>query len=216
MIEIFTKMLVLYLFVSIVASGTDLANGYLTGFEHIFLPISNENGKFILLYMICNIAISLVTIILFLKRCDQHISMICYELKKNNRYKLLYSQKYDLYKCMLALVSAKFIIDLLGMIGLHSFSINTFIYSTVSYILTSILWLDALYTLRLFKVSSSVTFFVVTLGVFLSILIQRSSTLTFFAYCKSINEIYDYLFKWTLIILLHVLEIYKIKSADLY
>lgn len=216
MIEIFTKILVLYLFVGIVASGTDLVNGYATGFEHIFFPISSENGKLILLYMICNIAISLATIILFLKRCDQHISMICYELKNNNRHKLLYSQKYDLYKCMIALISAKFIIDLLCMIGLHSFSMYTFIYSTVSYIFTSALWLETLYALRLFKVSSNVTFFVVILSVFLSILMQGSSTLTFFAYCKSINEIYDCLFKGILIIILHILEIYKIKSVDLY
>ena len=216
MIEIFTKILVLYLFVGIVASGADLVNGYATGFENIFFLFSNENGKLILLYTICNIAISLATIVLFLKRCDQHISMICYELKNNNRYKLLCAQKYDLYKCVIALISAKFIIDSSCMLGLHSFSVNTFIYSTLSYIFTSVLWLDTLYTLRLFKVSSNVTLFVVIVGVFVSILVQRSSTLTFFAYCKSINEIYDCLSKVILIIILNLLEMYKIKNADLY
>lgn len=216
MITLFIKMLVLYFFAGIVASGTDLVNGHITGFEFIFCPISSENGKIIWMYMICNIFVSLVAVLLLLKRCDQHVSMTCYELKKNNRYKLLYAQKCDLYKCTTALVSAKFTMDLLYMAAFHSFSMKTLICLTVSYALTSILWLDALYTIRLFKVSSGAAFFVVTSGVFLSILIQKSTTLTFFAYCKSINEMNDYLLKGALIVLLNVLEIVKIRTVDLY
>lgn len=215
MIEIFEEMFILYLFVGIIASGTDLINGYATGFKNIFFPISNETGKLILLYMLCNIFISIVTIILFLKRCDQHISMICYELKNNDRNKLLFYQKYDLYKCELVLICAKLIIDLLSMIGTNSFSINTFMQSTISYILTSILWLETLYILRLFKVSSNTTLFIVILCVFLSLL-MKGTTLTFFAYYRSINVVYDYLFKVILIILIHLFEVYIIKKFDLY
>lgn len=212
--EIFKKMSVLYFFMGIIASGADLLSGNATGFWHIFSIVSNENGKFVLLYMICNITISLGFIILLLKRCDQHMSMICYEFKNNNRYKLLYVQKRDLYQCMAVFVAAKFIIDGIAMVGLHAFSGKTFILSTVSYILTGILCLDTLYTLRLCKVSSNHTLFIVLVCIFLSLFVQKYLGFTFFAYCLSKNAVYDYLVKGIGIILLQVLELYKIKRVD--
>lgn len=216
MLEMFGYMLVLYLFVGVFASGVDITYGQVTGLEYIFYPFSNETGKFALMSMICNITISLVTIVLFLKRCDQHISMMCYEYKNNNRYKLLYSQKRDLYKCVIAIVGAKIIVDFISMIGVQVFSIETFVHLTLSYTLTSILWIDALYVIRLYKINSNVAFFVMMVGVLISILIQKYLKLTFFAYCASTNYIYDYIVKGILIIVLQVMEIYMIKNADLY
>lgn len=159
MFEIFGYMLVMYLFVAIFASGMDITYGQITGIEDIFSPFINESGKFALMSMICNVNISLVTIMLFLKRCDQHISMICYEIKNNNRYKLLYYQKRDLYKCAIVIACAKIIVDVIGMMGMQVFGVETFLHLTVSYILTAMLWLDGLYVLRLIRIEFNIAFF---------------------------------------------------------
>lgn len=212
--ELFRKMSVLYFFMGIIASGTDLLSGNITGFLRIFSTVSNEDGKFVFMYVICNLTISLGITMSLLKRCDQHMSMICYEFKKNNRYKLLYFQKLDLYKCVAVSIVAKFMIDWICMIGFHAFSGKIFIAATVSFVLTNILWLDTLYTLRLFKVSSNHTFFIMTICIFLSLLVQKYSGFTFFAYCMSKNAVYDCFIKGIGIILLQMLELYKIKRMD--
>ena len=87
MAEGFCTTAILYFFLVLSASGTDILYGS-TGMESLFAPFSEETGRLILMPAICNVLLSTAEVLLFLRRCDQHVSMRCYEIRAGNRVRL--------------------------------------------------------------------------------------------------------------------------------
>ena len=88
MAEGFCTTAILYFFLVLSASGTDILYGSWTGMESLFAPFSEETGRLILMSAICNVLLSTAEVLLFLRRCDQHVSMRCYEIRAGNRVRL--------------------------------------------------------------------------------------------------------------------------------
>ncbi len=216
MAEGFCTTAILYFILVLSASGTDILYGSWTGMESLFAPFSEETGRLILMPAICNVLFSTAEVLLFLRRCDQHVSMRCYEIRAGNRVHLYWSQKKDLYRLWMAASAGYASVHVLLNIIFETGTWMSVIYMLLAFLLTSLLWLDSLYFLRTAGCGSRETLFALFLLNLVSLLLlPKLGGISFFAYGSIQKSWLDFAIKMLLEIAMFLAGFIAVKKRDL-
>ncbi len=216
MVELLFGTAGIYLLLILCCSGSDLILGNMTGWNGIFLPISQQTGNFLLLDLVGNIMFSLFLVHAFLKRCNQHMTMRCFEMRAGQRKRLFVSQKKDLYGYWLMAVIGKLLVDLSCMLISPAVERELMWYSLISFALVTLVWMDVLYAFRLWNVGSQISLMVtLALILFSLIILKKSNWMALCAYGMSSARVPDLFIKIVLEIIVFSVGFLAVKKRDL-
>lgn len=159
-------------------AGSDVAQGISAAVQKIAAPYLEDRGKFSLMLLVINIALSLFVVLLLTTRCGQHRSMLCYELRGGNRERVFWAQKRDLYQYFGMIAVGKVGTDVLFNAILGTVDGADMLCLELCFLLTGAMWLEAAYLVGLQAWSRGVGLFVpLVLVLFSNLIFPYVSTL---------------------------------------
>lgn len=199
----------------LIVSGYDIGNGAAAGVLGIFMPFTDE---LVILWFefAANIILSFAVQFLLIKRMEQLWTMLCFYMRCGSRKKLFISQKKNLYLLFGCIAAAKIITD---MIWHFAFEVHipakTLAYIEISFLLSSVLWLEFVYFMFAAGLKSMYCIFVALAASCVSLLAVKFSKLSLFAYAQVKLSAKDIVIKLVLICAFAVIGAVLIMKRDL-
>ena len=171
-------------------AGSEVAQGISAAVQKIAAPYLEDRGKFSLMLLVINIALSLFVVLLLTTRCGQHRSMLCYELRGGNRERVFWAQKRDLYQYFGMIAVGKVGTDVLFNAILGTVDGADMLCLELCFLLTGAMWLETAYLVGLQAWSRGVGLFVpLVLVLFSNLIFPYVKYTSLFAYAYAYRSL---------------------------